>query len=47
MKHVVWGHGKSWLVRTFKDGELIHTSRWFTSREKAVAHAQVLAEREE
>lgn len=43
MKHVVWGHGKSWLVRTFKDGDLIHTSRWFASREEAEAHAQVLA----
>ena len=36
MSVVVWGHGRSWIVREVgADGKLVRCSEWFTDRAPA------------
>lgn len=38
MRIVVWGHGKSWIVREVDaDGKAVRLSHWHTSKEDAEA----------
>lgn len=40
--HVVWGHGRSWIVHRVEDDRITWASRWMTTRAKAQALAEAL-----
>jgi hypothetical protein len=40
--HVVWGHGRSWIVHRVEDDRITWASRWMPTRARAQALATAL-----